>query len=91
MNAEAHQEAIPACATIWKRTRYLIEGAQSIGRMGGALSTGSSESVPGIGDAPDGVLEREEVVSCDIVDIKAWMWAKKRGRLRRWWGIDRLL
>jgi hypothetical protein len=72
MNAEAHQEAIPACATTWKRTRYLIEGAQSIGRTGDTLSTGSSELVTGINDAPEGFLEGagEEVNSCDIADVE---------------------
>ena len=63
MNAEAHQEAIPACATTWRRTRDLMQGAQLIGRMGDALSTDASESASGLDaalrpdDALDGVLE----------------------------------
>ena len=65
MKAEAHQEAIPACATTWKSTRYLMEGAQSIGRTGDSLST---ELPSGI-DATlwlDDALEGEETDSCDI-------------------------
>ena len=75
MNAEAHQEAIPAWATTWKRTRYLMEGAQEIGRRGVVLS-----AEPGLGaslrpdDALDGVLDGKEP-SCAFVDI-----GTRRGR-----------
>jgi len=69
MNAEAHHEAIPAWATTWKRTRYLIEGAQAIGRRGVVLSTGLGLDVSlRPYDALDGVLDGKEP-SCAFVDI----------------------
>ena len=75
MNAEAHHEAIPACETTWKRTRYLIEGAQSIGRIKDALSTGWSESgseldaALGPEESLEGTLGGCEVFSCVMADV----------------------
>ena len=75
MNADAHHEAIPACATTWKRTRYLMCEGQSIGRRGGVPPAESSEhvlgldSIRGLDDVFEDVLEREEAVSCVISAI----------------------
>ena len=75
MNAEAHHEAIPACETTWKRTRYLMEGAQSIGRTGDAPPTEQPESGSGVDatlppeEALEGTLEGCEVLSCVIADV----------------------
>ena len=75
MNADAHQEATPACATTWKRTRYLMYEGQSIGRRGGVLPAESSEpvlgldAIRGLDDVFEDVLEREEAVSCAISAI----------------------
>lgn len=86
MNAEAHQEAIPACAATWKTTRYLMEGDQSIGRRGESLSTYLPESPSGLGatlrpdDAFDAVLEGGEGPSCAIVDDWAWVGGGERRR-----------
>ena len=72
MKAEAHQEAIPAWATTWKRTRYLTEGDQLIGRTGDVPSPywlPESASVVGMilrSDEPLDVLEAGGVVSCSI-------------------------
>ena len=61
MNAEAHQEAIPACATTWKRTRYLMEGAQAIGRRGVVLSSESGlDASMWPDEALNGVLDGKE-------------------------------
>ena len=61
MNAEAHQKAIPACATTWKRMRYLMEGAQAIGRRGVVLSSESGlDASLWPDEALDGVLDRKE-------------------------------
>jgi len=74
MNPEAHQDAIPACPTTWKRTRHLTEGAHPIGRRTDAFSAALSESASGLeailrpDDALDGVLDDDEVGSCAIVD-----------------------
>jgi len=69
MKAEAHQEAIPACATTWKRTRYLMEGAQAIGRRGVVLSSESGlDASLRPDDALDGTLDGKEP-SCAFVDI----------------------
>jgi len=68
MNAEAHQEAIPACATTWKRTRYLMEGAQAIGRRGRVLSSGLGVTLRK-DDAFEGVLDGGEGPWWAISDI----------------------
>ena len=69
MKAEAHQEAIPAWATTWKRTRYLMEGAQAIGRRGVVLSTEAGlDASLRPDDALDGVRDGKEP-SCALVDI----------------------
>jgi len=69
MKAEAHQEAIPAWATTWKRTRYLMEGAQAIGRRGVVLSAESGLEVSLRPDEVlDSVLDGGEP-SCAFVDI----------------------
>ena len=87
MNADAHQEAIPACATTWKRTRYLIQGAQPIGRRGGVLFTELDELAAELDavlrkdEAFEGVLESEEEPSCAMVDIGGRM--GRRGERRR--------
>ena len=61
MNAEAHQEAIPACTATWKRTRYLMEEAQAIGKSGVVLSSELGLDVSlRPGDALDGVLDGKE-------------------------------
>lgn len=71
MNAEAHHEAIPACMTTWKRTRYLMEGAQLIGRRGAALSRELSSGLDATSrlEALDGTIEGNEVESCVIANV----------------------